>query len=407
MRAVFTRKMLAVFFLGISSGLPLLLIGGTLKAWMHDEGINIITIGLFAYVGLPYTIKFVWSPLMDRFVPPFLDRRRGWMLIWQICLLFSIGLMAWIKPAAHTFLLASACMLIAFFSASQDIVINAYTREILDEEELGFGFSLGIAGYRIGMVIASAGALPLADILGWHKTYLLMACGMVIGILTSILAPKVKDLIHPTTLESAVIEPFKQFFSRNGAWIILLFILFYKLGDQMATDLLNPFYLDLGFTKIQIGLLGKNFGLGAMIAGGLIGGLLLIKWGIYRSLWIFGFLQAFAILTFTLLLQQASLIMLAAVITIENLASGMAGASYAAYMASLCDKRYTATQYALFSSLIGVTRVFFVSGDGWLVKHLGWGNFFILSTLLAVPGFVLLWRLSQMDKTLKMSETTA
>jgi PAT family beta-lactamase induction signal transducer AmpG len=247
----------------------------------------------------------------------------------------------------------------------------------------------------------------LADILGWHKTYLLMACGMVIGILTSILAPKVKDLIHPTTLESAVIEPFKQFFSRNGAWIILLFILFYKLGDQMATDLLNPFYLDLGFTKIQIGLLGKNFGLGAMIAGGLIGGLLLIKWGIYRSLWIFGFLQAFAILTFTLLLQQASLIMLAAVITIENLASGMAGASYAAYMASLCDKRYTATQYALFSSLIGVTRVFFVSGDGWLVKHLGWGNFFILSTLLAVPGFVLLWRLSQMDKTLKMSETTA
>lgn len=396
LRSVLTPKMLAILVLGFSSGLPLLLIGATLKAWLHDEGMSLTTIGLFAFIGLPYTLKFIWSPVMDRFVPPFLDRRRGWMLIWQFFLLCSIAAMAGTHALTHFWLLAGLCVLIAFFSASQDIVINAYTREILSDAELGFGFSLGIAGYRVGMLMASAGALPLADILGWPLTYLIMAAGMTIGMITAILAPAVNNIFPPLTLRDAVINPFLQFFSRPGAWTILLFILLYKVGDQMATDIVNPFYLELGFTKTQIGLVAKIFGFSAMISGGLLGGILLFRLGIYRSLWIFGILQAVSTLSFSVLSSIGfSLPGLAAVVTLENLASGMAGASYAAYMASLCDKRYTATQYALFSSLIGITRVVFVSGSGYLATYFGWGGFFTLCALLAIPGLALLLRLRQ------------
>ena len=396
LRSLLSLRMLVILVLGFSSGLPLLLIGATLKAWLHDEGVDLTTIGLFAFVGLPYTLKFIWAPVMDRFVPPFLDRRCSWMIIWQICLLFSIALMAWMHPATHTWLLAGLCVLIAFFSASQDIVINAYTREVLSDAELGFGFSLGIAGYRVGMLVASAGALPLADIFGWHLTYLIMAAGMVIGMIAALLAPSVSNILPPLTLRDAVIEPFRQFFSRGGAWTILLFILLYKVGDQMATDIVNPFYLELGFTKTQIGLVAKIFGFSAMIGGGLLGGLLLFKTGIYRSLWIFGIFQAISTLAFAVLAHAGfNLALLAGVVTLENLASGMAGASYAAYIASLCDKRYTATQYALFSSLIGISRVFLVAGTGYMAKHLGWGTFFIVCALLAIPGLVLLLRLRQ------------
>lgn len=396
LRSVLSARMLAILVQGFASGLPLLLIGATLKAWLHDEGIDLTTIGLFAFVGLPYTLKFVWAPVMDRFVPPFLDRRRGWMLIWQICLLASLAAMAWMHPATHSWLLAGLCGLIAFFSASQDIVIDAYKRDVLSDEELGFGFSLGIAGYRVGMLVASAGALPLADAVGWHLTYLIMAGCMVIGMLAAIFAPAVNRIQPPLTLRDAVINPFLQFFSRSGVWTILLFILLYKVGDQLATDLVNPFYLELGFTKTQIGLIAKVFGFSAMISGGLLGGLLLFKLGIYRSLWIFGILQAVSTFAFAVLAHTGfSIPLLATVVTLENLASGMAGASYAAYMASLCDKRYTATQYALFSSLIGVTRVIFVSGSGYMAKHLGWANFFITCALLAIPGLLLLLRLGK------------
>lgn len=393
-RSILSGRMLAILVMGFASGLPLLLIGGTLKAWLHDQGVNLTTIGLFAFVGLPYTLKFLWAPVMDRFVPPFLDRRRGWMLIWQLCLIGGLAAMAWMHPATHPWFLAGLCILIAFFSASQDIVIDAYKRDVLSDEELGFGFSLGIAGYRIGMLVASAGALPLADALGWELTYQLMAAGMIIGIFATLLAPAVNNILPPASFRSAVIEPFIQFFQRSGAWTILLFILFYKVGDQMATDIVAPFYLDLGFTKTQIGLVAKTFGFSAMIGGGLLGGLLLFKLGIYRSLWVFGIFQAVSTLAFTVLAHHGySLPLLATVVTLENLASGMAGASYAAYMASLCDKRYTATQYALFSSLIGITRVVFVSGSGYLAQHLGWAMFFVFCALLAVPGLMLLLRL--------------
>jgi PAT family beta-lactamase induction signal transducer AmpG len=388
---VINFRMLILLTLGFSSGLPLLLIGSTLKAWLHDCGVNLTTIGLFAFVGLPYTFKFLWAPFMDRYTPPFLDRRRGWLLIWQLLLLISIAVLAKMQPAAHSWLLAGVCLVIAFFSASQDIVFNAYTRDLLDDEELGLGFSVGIAGYRIAMLVASAAALPLADRLGWEASYLIMAAAMFIGMLASVVAPKPQTIAPPLTLREAVMSPFLQFFSRPAAWVIVLFILLYKVGDQMATDILNPFYLELGFSKTQIGLVAKIFGFSAMITGGLLGGLVLIRWGIYRSLMVFGIFQAVSTLTFAVLAHAGyNLSLLAAVVSIENLASGMAGASYAAYMASLCDKRYTATQYALFSSLIGITRVFFVSADGYLAKSWGWENFFILCALLAIPGLILL-----------------
>ncbi len=390
-RSLINTRMLAILVMGFVSGLPLLLIGSTLKAWLHDEGINLTTIGLFTLVGLPYTLKFIWSPVLDRFTPPFLDRRRGWMLIWQILLILTICVLALSKPSVHPLYLAIVCTLIAFFSASQDIAIDAYRRDILADEELGFGFSLAITGYRLGMLVASAGALTFADLWGWQITYLIMAAGMLIGIVTSILAPKISPVDIPHSMKDAIILPFLQFFSRQGAWIILIFILLYKIGDQMASDILNPFYLELGFTKSEIGLIAKVFGLGAMIGGGLLGGIILYKLKIYRALLLFGIFQGISTFAFSILAKIGlSFTMLAASVTLESFASGMGGAAYAAYIASLCDKRFTATQYALFSSLIGVSRVFFASSSGFFAQHLGWFSYFVFCTLLAIPGLLIL-----------------
>ncbi len=392
LRSICSRRMVAVFILGIVSGLPLLLIGATLKAWLHDEGVDLTTIGLFALVGLPYSLKFLWAPIMDRFVPPFLDRRRGWMLVYQMLLLVSLAVMAFMHPAQHTLLLAGWAVLIAFFSASQDIVIDAYRREILTEEELGFGFSLAINGYRIGMLIASAGALPLADQYGWSIAYLGMAGVMLLGMLTTLWAPTVDPTIPaPASLREAVINPFIEFFRRSGACYILLFILLFKIGEELASEMLNPFYLSLGFSKTQIGLIVKSFGIGSMLVGGLVGGLILLKWSLSRCLLIFGILQTIALLGFSLLAYTGkNLPLLSAVVTAENFTSGMATAALSAYMASLCDKRFTATQYALLSSLFGLSRVFFGSSSGFLAKHLGWEYYFIFCALIAIPG-LLLW----------------
>ncbi|MBS0352173.1 MAG: AmpG family muropeptide MFS transporter [Proteobacteria bacterium] len=401
-KSILNRRMFSILMLGISSGLPLLLIGGTLKAWMHDQKINLATIGLFALVGLPYSLKFLWAPLMDRFVPPFLDRRRGWMVIWQLCLISGLIMLANIQPAVHIWRLVWVCLLLACFSASQDIVIDAYKRDILKDEELGFGFAVGIAGYRIGMLAASGVALLLADRIGWRDTYLIMAATLMIGVAGACYAPSIENCQPPVNLKAAVLDPFLQFFSRSEAWMILLFILLYKVGDQIVSDMVNPFYLEMGFSKTQIGVVAKTFGLGSMIFGGLLGGLLLFRMGIVRSLYAFGIFQALSILSLTIFnYVGASLPWLAVAVSLENLASGMAGASYSAYMASLCDKRYSATQYALFSSLIGFTRVIFGSGSGFVAEHLGWNIFFIACALLAVPGLLLLIHLHRKNAILQ------
>lgn len=400
LRSIFSRRMLSVLLLGFSSGLPLLLIGSTLKAWMKDEKVDLTIIGIFAMVGLPYTLKFLWAPVMDRFVPPFLDRRRGWILIFQICLFFTLGALAFCQPASSPFLVALLGLFIAFFSASQDIAIDAYRRDILEDQELGFGSSLAVNGYRVGLLVAGAGALAIADAFSWRTSYLVMASLIALSMIFTFFAPAIEQTVKaPHTLKEAVVEPFVEYFQRKGALEILAFILLYKLGDQMASDMLTPFYLDMGFTKTEIALVSKVFGFWALIIGGVAGGLIILKLGTYRSLWIFGVLQAASTACMAIVAYLGHHIpALAFVIGFEQLSIGMGTAAYAGYMASLCDRRFTATQYALLSSMVGVPRVFLGSTSGFLAKNVGWNFYFIFCALIAIPGLLLLFRVKKWEE---------
>ena len=393
-RMIFNRRMLVSLLMGFSCGLPLLLTISVLQAWMKDEGVDLTVIGLFALVGLPYTLKFLWAPIFDRFTLPLLGRRRGWLLIAQLALTLAIAGLGMTDPVGNPWMVAFAAFLVTFFSASQDIVVDAYRREDLSDEELGLGSSLYINGYRTGMLLASGPGLILADHMPFSMVYLLMAACMLPGIVTTLLTPE-PDVPAgtPKTLQEAVIEPLVEYFSRRGAVLILAFILLYKIGDTMASAMTTPFYLDIGFTKSQIGTVVKLFGFGATMAGGLIGGIAMLRLGINRSLWIFGVLQALSTAGFAILAQAGNVLsLLAAVIAFENLSSGMGTAAYAAFMASITNKKFTATQYALLSSLMGVPRVLASAPTGFMAKHLGWDAFFIFCALIAIPGLLLLHR---------------
>lgn len=384
--------MLVALVMGFASGLPLLLTSTLLQAWMTEEGVDLGTIGLFTLVGLPYTLKFIWAPLLDRYVIPGVGRRRGWLLLAQALLMLTIAGLGMTHPAANPPLVALVALLLTFFSASQDIVIDAYRRESLADDEQGLGASLYVNGYRVGMLLASGGGLILADLIPFSAVYLLMAVCMLPGLVTTLLAPEPPiEGAPPASLREAVVEPFMDFFSRNGAFTILLFILLYKFGDTMATTLTTPFYLQLGFSKTAIGAVVKLFGFWATIAGGLAGGVLIMRWGNYRSLWIFGILQAVSTLGFAALVpigpSQAAL---AVVIALENLAGGMGTAAFVAFMANLTNRRFTATQYALLSSLMGVPRVIIASPSGFVAEALGWAGYFILCAALAIPALLLL-----------------
>lgn len=384
--------MIVAFIMGFACGLPLLLTITVLQAWMKEEGVDLTIIGLFALVGLPYTLKFLWAPFLDRFIPPFLGRRRGWMLIAQIFLMVSIGGLAMTSPADNPWIVAVAAMLVTFFSASQDIVVDAYRREDLRDEELGLGSSFYINGYRLGMLLASGGGLIMADFMSFKAVYLIMAACMLPGIITTLFTPEpVITGGTPASMREAVFDPLIEYFSRNGALWMLAFILFYKVGDTMASAMTIPFYLDIGFSKTEIGAVVKLFGFWATIAGGLIGGVTMLRMGINRSLWVFGFLQAISTAGFALLAWTGyNLPLLAGVIAFENLSAGMGTAAYVAFMASITDKRFTATQYALLSSLMGIPRVIASAPTGFLAKHMGWMGFFIACTLIAIPGMLLL-----------------
>jgi PAT family beta-lactamase induction signal transducer AmpG len=394
-QAIFNGRMLVSFMMGFACGLPLLLTISVLQAWMQQEGVDLTVIGLMALVGLPYTLKFLWAPVLDRFIPPFLGRRRGWLLLIQILLAVAIACLGLSQPAVNPWMVAFLALLVTFFSASQDIVVDAYRREDLSDEELGLGSSLYINGYRVGMLLASGGGLILADHIPFSMVYLIMAGCMLVGIVTTLLSrePEMSQG-SPKSIKEAVIDPFVEYFTRAG-WLwglgVLGFILLYKIGDTMAAAMTTPFYLEIGFTKTQIGAVVKLFGFWATIAGGLAGGVILLKVGIYRGLWIFGFLQAVSTAGFAVLANIGpSLTGLAAVIAFENLASGMGTAAYAAYMASITNKRFTATQYALFSSLMGIPRVLAAAPTGFMAKYMGWSEFFIFCTLIAIPGMLML-----------------
>ncbi len=392
--------MLVAMIMGFSCGLPLLLTISVLQAWMKEEGVDLTVIGMMALVGLPYTVKFLWAPLLDRYTLPFLGRRRGWLLAAQLALALAIAGLGCTSPAKSPWMVAFAAFLVTFCSASQDIVVDAYRREDLTDLELGLGSSLYINGYRLGMLLASGGGLIMADYIPFSLVYLIMALGMVPGIATTFLAPEPTTPAGvPRTLKDAVLKPMVEYFTRRGALWILAFILLYKIGDTMASAMTTPFYLDIGFTKTQIGAVVKLFGFWATIAGSLIGGICMLRLGIPRSLWIFGILQALSTAGFALLAQIGpSLSWLAGVIAFENLSSGMGTAAYAAFMASITDKRFTATQYALLTSLMGVPRVLAAAPTGLLAKTFGWQGFFICCTVIALPGMLLLLKVAPWKK---------
>ncbi|MGB5298246.1 MAG: AmpG family muropeptide MFS transporter [Thiogranum sp.] len=400
-RVVFSGRMLVALLMGFSSGLPLLLTGSVLQAWMTDEGVDLGTIGLFALVGLPYTLKFLWAPLADRYCLPFFGRRRGWLITIQLSLALSIAGLGWTQPAQSPFTVAVVAWLLAFFSASQDIVIDAYRREALADNELGLGSSLYVNGYRIGMLLASGGGLILADFIGFSMVYQFMALTMLVGMLTTLFAPEPEvPAGTPVTLQDAVVQPFVDYFRRHHALLILLFILLYKVGDTMASHMTIPFYLDIGFSKTEIGAVVKLFGFWATIIGSIIGGVVILRTGIYRALWGFGILQALSTAGFAVLAQVGySLPWLAGVIAFENLSAGMGTAAFVAFMASLTNKQFTATQYALLSSLMGIPRVIVAAPTGYFADWVGWTVFFTLCALIAIPGLVLLTRFRGWLKT--------
>ena len=392
LRAAFSGRMLIALLMGFSSGLPLLLTGSVLQAWLKDGGIDLTRIGLFALVGLPYTLKFLWSPLFDRYALP-LGRRRGWMALMQLSVAGALLLLSMTQPAAdHLWLVMLAGLLVTFFAASQDIVIDAYRRESMAESELGLGSALYVNGYRVGMLLAGGGGLILADWMSFEAMYRLMAVFMAACVVVTLLAPEPPlPEGRPRNLREAVVLPFRDYFSRDGAWLILAFILLYKLGDTMASAMTTPFYLDLGYTKTEIGAVVKLFGFWATLAGGTLGGLWILRAGMHRVLWLFGFGQMISTFGFVVLAQlPPSEVALAAVVAIENLTAGMGTAAFVGFMAALTDRRFTATQYALLSSLMGVPRVLLSAPTGWLAQTLGWSGFFLLCVLIAIPGLLML-----------------
>jgi PAT family beta-lactamase induction signal transducer AmpG len=413
LKAIFSKNMLICALNGFTAGLPLFFLWQMVPAWLRDQGVDLKTIGLFALIQFPYTWKFLWAPAMDRYVPPFLGRRRGWMLITQIALFLSIALIGRLDPRQEPLVIAYVAVAVAFFSASQDIVLDAYRRELLPDEELGLGNSLYIQGYRIAGFIPGGLALILADHLSWTQVHLVVACFMFVGIAKTLwIEEAAKHVEPPKTLAEAVVHPIREFFSRSGggsAVLILAFMFLYKIGDSLATALITPFYIDVGFTLTQIGALVKTINVAAMIVGTFVGGAAIYKIGINRSLWVFGVVQMVSILGFAALSEVgANLWVLGVVIAFEYLGVGMGASALVAFMARATDKRFTATQFALFSSLIAVPRTFAASITGFLIEGvgaedgfyyrllgevggMGYTNFFLLCTLCAVPGMVLLF----------------
>ncbi|UTH75312.1 AmpG family muropeptide MFS transporter [Chromobacterium sp. IIBBL 290-4] len=401
-RDVFSRTMLTCVFTGFASGLPLYTLINLLPAWLRSEGVDLKSIGLFALIGLPYTWKFLWSPLLDRYALPLLGRRRGWMLATQLALLVAVALFGLFSPQADIAAIAGLALLVAFFSASQDIVLDAFRREILHDNELGLGNTIHINAYRLAGLVPGSLSLILADYRDWGSVFMFTAVFMLPGILMTLLVKEpALAKSSPKTLREAVIEPFHEFLTRQGwqgALWILGFIFLYKLGDSMATSLATPFYLDMGYAKSQIGLVAKHAGLWPAVAGGLLGGLWMIKLGINRALWAFGVVQVLSILGFAWLasygrfhaIGSEQLAMLATVIGFEALGVGLGTAAFVAFIARCTHPAYTATQFALFTSLAAVPRTLANAATGYIVDSVGWTSFFFLCTALAIPGMMLL-----------------
>ncbi len=414
--ALLTRRMLICVFTGFSSGLPLYLLLNLVPAWLRSEGVDLKMIGLFALVQFPYTWKFLWAPLLDRYAPP-LGRRRGWMLLTQLGLLACIAALGLFVPGQDVAAILWLTGTIAFLSATQDIALDAYRREILQEAELGLGNSVHVNAYRVAGLVPGSLSLILADHLPWDTVFMITALFMLPGLLLALVAREpVVAAGAPRTLREAVVEPFHEFIQRNGlreALLILAFIFLYKLGDSMCTALATPFYLDMGFAKSDIGLVAKHAGLWPAVFGGLLGGLWMVKLGINRALWLFGVVQLLSIFGFAWLawigrnelIDAAALLRLALVIGFEALGVGLGTAAFVAFIARTTHPLYTATQFALFTSLAAVPRTFVNAATGVMVEQMGWLPFFLLCAVLGIPGMVLLLRVAPWHEACVKTDT--
>mgnify|MGYP001820608121 FL=1 len=392
---LFSRRMLICIFIGFSSGLPLYVLIQLVPAWLRSNEVDLATIGLFSLVALPYTWKFIWSPLMDRFTLPFLGRRRGWALITQLALLLSIGALGLFDPRESLQAIVVVVFVVSLFSASQDIVIDAYRRELLADDELGTGNSFFINAYRLSSLVPGSLALILSDLLPWATVYWVTASFMLVGVATTFVIREVSDdSLAPHSLREAVVEPFREFFRRDGvpaALTILAFMFFYKLGDNMATALATPFYLDMGFSRTEIGAIAKVAALWSVIAGSIIGGIAMLKLSINRALWLFGLVQLVTILGFAWLSTEGhNPTGLFIVVSAEYLGVGLGTVALTAYIARETSLAFTATQFALFTSFIAVPRTFANASTGFLIEAMGYTSFFLLCTAVAVPGMLML-----------------
>ncbi len=397
--AILNKRMLICVFTGFTSGLPLYVLIQLIPGWLRVEGVGLAEIGFFALIGFPYTWKFLWSPFMDRFTLPFLGHRRGWMLVTQLALFLSIAAMGFVKPDLSIWTVAYLAAGIAFFSASQDIVLDAYRRELLPDVELGLGNSIHVQAYRLSGLVPGSLALILADHLPWHTVFMVVALFMAVGlILTLVIREAIADPSPPRTMREAIIEPFKEFVQRKGpgaAALMLAFLFLYKLGDNMATALQTPFYIDVGFSLSQIGSIAKFASLFSAIIGGLVGGVMMIKLGINRALWIFGGVQIVSILGFALLsVVGANPWMLGVTVSLEYLGVGLGTAAFIAYIAKNTNPVFAATQFALFTALTSVPRTLANAVTGVIVEQTGWTIFFFLCTVLAIPGMLLLFKVA-------------
>lgn len=398
-RAWLNRRMLICVFLGFTSGLPLFILLNLLQAWLKTEGVSLRDIGLFALIQFPYTWKFVWAPLVDRYAIPGLSRlgrRRGWMLATQVAVMALVAALGTRDPKSDLPTIAALCAALAFFSASLDIVIDAFRRELLPDAELGLGTAVHVNAYKLAGLVPGSLSLILADHLPWDVVFAITAAFMLPGIvLVFAVDEPASSFSPPRSLRDAIVQPFTEFVRRDGwsqALLILAFIFLYKLGDSMATALSTAFYLDIGFTKTEVGLIAKNVGLWASVIGGLVGGAWLVKLGINRGLWIFGVLQLVAVFGFAWLAKAGpDRGVLAFAIGFEAFASvGLGTAAYVAFIARTTDPRFAATQFALFTSLMSVPRTFANAGAGYIAAHSGWFDFFVICGALGVPGLLLL-----------------
>lgn len=413
LKEIFSKKMALCLSLGFASGMPLFVVLTLLGAYLRKEGVNLKEIGLFSLIMIPYTWKFVWSPLVDRYNPFHFGRRRSWMLISQIAVFFSIFLLGQFSPKTSLSVIAIVSVILSFASATQDIVIDAYRREILTDRELGLGTSLFITASRASSLVPGGLSLVIAQFLSWSDVFFITAAFMLPALVVTFFIKEPETINAPRNLRQAIIEPFREFKDRRGLksmFLIILFVFCYKLGDSMATALATPFYIDLHYDLLTIGLVAKNAGLWSMLIGGILGGVIMLKTGINKALWYFGFGQLITILGFVILAHEGigsdtapSVFLLAFVIIAECLGAGLGTSAFVAFLSAQTNKTYAATQFALLTSLSAVPRTFCNATTGYIVEFMGWENFFIFCTVLAIPGMLLLLKVAPFKSEPKSS----